>query len=137
MFAIVAVGSILTLLTVLRDPPWLLGTTTGFGGWESEAGGGRYRWMRGHASFFVPSDSRVVVVPLRTTFDAPSDWSVTASITIDDRPADRVVLSDPAWRRIVLGMPPRGGRRTRRIDIRVSRMRDDNRGAQVGEIEVR
>jgi hypothetical protein len=130
--AVIVVGA----LAYLRDPPWLLTTTSGLGDWQSDAGT-RFRWMGGHASFFVQSDRQVVIVPLRATFDRPADWPIVATVTIDDRPADRVVLSDSAWRRCILRMPRGASRRTRRIDIRVNRMRDNARGAQVGEIEER
>ena len=124
-------------LAYLRDPPWILSMTSGMREWESDAAGARFRWMGGHASFFVPSGAQAVMIPLRTTFENTSDWPITATITIDDRPADRVVLSDPAWRWSTVRLPPAGSRRARRIDIRVDRTRDDNHGAQIGEIQVR
>lgn len=124
-------------LAYLRDPPWILSMTSGLREWESDAAGVRFRWMGGHASFFVPAGAHSVQIPLRTTFDSPSDWPIAAAITIDDRPADRVVLSDPGWRWSTLRLPPAGSRRARRIDIRVDRTRDDNHGAQIGEIQVR
>jgi hypothetical protein len=85
----------------------------------------------------VQSDRQTVIVPLRATFDRPADWPIVATVTIDDRPADRVVLSDSAWRQSILRMPLRSNRSTRRIDIRVDRLRENARGAQVGEIEER
>ncbi len=90
--------------------------------------------MGGHASLFVPSDARLISIPLRTSFDAPDDPPITVSITIDDRPVDRVVLTDPQWRLSTVRLPPKGSRQVRRIDIRVDRTRDDNRGAAVGEV---
>jgi hypothetical protein len=95
-------------LAYLRDPPWLLATASGLRGWGTDRDGTRYRWTGGHASFFVPA--------------------------IDDRPADRVVLADDSWRRLVVRLPPQGTRRVRRIDILLDRTRDGNRGVQLGEI---
>jgi hypothetical protein len=34
-------------------------------------------------------------LPLRTTFDRPDEWPIAVSITLDDEPADRVVLATP------------------------------------------
>jgi hypothetical protein len=121
----------------LRDPPWLLDTTSGMRGWETDGKVTRFRWMGGHASLFVPSDARAIEIPVRTTFDQAGDWPVTVSVTIDDRPSDHVVLSDPQWHSIVLRLPPPGSRRVRRVDIRLDRTRDDNRGAAIGEVRIR
>ena len=121
----------------LRDPPWILSMTSGMRAWETDPAGARFRWTGGHASFFVASDARAVEIPLRTTFDGVSEWPITAVITVDDRPADRVTLRDPSWHRSVLRLPARGSRRARRIDIRLDRTRADNRGVQVGEVVVR
>jgi hypothetical protein len=75
-------------------------------------------------------------VPLRTTFN-PGEPPITATISIDDRPVDRVTLADPQWRFSTVRLPAKGTRRARRIDIRVDRTRDDNRGAAVGEVILR
>jgi hypothetical protein len=47
------------------------------------------------------------------------------------------VLGDPEWHSVILRMPAPGSRKVRRLDIRVDRTRDDNRGAAVGEIRIR
>ena len=124
-------------LTYLRDPPWLASSTSGMRGWEADADGTRFRWMGGHASLFVPSSARAIEIPLRTTFDQRGDQPITVSVSIDDRAADQVVLADAAWHSIVVRMPLPGSRKFRRIDLRVDRTRDDNRGAAVGEVSVR
>jgi len=114
-----------------------LSTTSGMRGWEVDANGARFRWMGGHASLFVPSSAHTIEIPLRTTFDQPGDWPITVSVSIDDRRADRVVLGDATWHSIVVQMPTPGSRKVRRIDIRLDRTRDDNRGAAVGEVGIR
>ncbi len=124
-------------LIYLRDPSWLLSTTSGMRGWEADANGARFRWMGGHASLFVPSSAHTIEIPLRTTFDQPGDWPITVSVSIDDRRADQVVLADATWHSLVVQMPSPGSRRARRIDIRLDRTRDDNRGAAVGEVGIR
>jgi hypothetical protein len=127
---------VLAALAYLRDPPWLLEMSSGLREWERAADGTRFRWAGAHASFFVPSTAGRVRIPLRTTFDRPGEWPISVSITIDDQPADRLVLSDPGWRESVLRLPPARGRRVRRLDIRADRARDDNRAVQVGEVSV-
>jgi hypothetical protein len=136
LVAIAAIGAV-AALAYLRDPEWLIRVESGFREWETTADGTRYRWTNGHASFFVRSDAIEVGIPIRTTFAAPSDGPVTMSLAIDDRPADQLVLTDEAWHRVTVGLPPIGGRRVRRIDIRVDRTRSGNRGVQVGEVQVR
>jgi hypothetical protein len=130
--AVIVVGA----LAYLRDPPWLLQTESGFRGWESDEAGARFRWMNAHASFFVRSTATSVTIPLRTTFTG-GDWPITVTVSIDDRLADRLELTDGAWHHSELRLPPPGGRRVRRIDIRASRSRPDDRTLRVGEIEVR
>jgi hypothetical protein len=133
---LVVLGVILSLavplLAYLRDPPWLLATASGFGGWERGTDGTRFRWMGGHASFFVPSDARGVELPVRGAV-VGEGWPVTVSVSIDDRPADRIVLSDGEWHSMMLRLPPPGRRRVRRVDIRLDRTRDEDHGAAIGE----
>jgi hypothetical protein len=93
--------------------------------------------MGGHASFFIPSAAHVAEIPLRTTFNAPGEWPVAVTIDVDDQRADRIVLSDGAWRLAVVRLPAHARRRVRRIDIRVDRTREDNRGAAIGEMRLR
>jgi hypothetical protein len=124
-------------LAYLRDPPWILSMTSGMRRWETDAAGARFRWMGGHASFFVPAAAHAVEIPLRVTFDGPGDWPVVVTIALDDRFVDRIVLADDGWRYSVVRLPAPGSRRARRIDVRVDRTREDNRGAAIGEIRVR
>ena len=131
-----ASAAVIAALAYLRDPPWLIEMDSGFRGWEIAEDGTRYRWTDGHASFFVRSDASAVEFPVRTTV-SPSDHPVTVSLTIDDRPADRLVLSDAGWHRVRLTLPPRRNRRVLRIDIRVDRTKAGNRGIQVGQLQDR
>ena len=134
IFGVLAIAALAGALAYLRDPPWLIHQDSGFRGWESGPDGMRYRWTGGHASFFVPADANAVTIPMRTTFASPADPPLTVTITIDDRSADRVTITDPAWRTIVLHMPPGARRRVRRIDLRLDRTREGNKGVQVGEM---
>jgi hypothetical protein len=124
------------LLAYLRDPPWLERVESGFHRWQTTPEGGRYRWTTGHASFFVPATAAAIVIPARTTFDDVNDPSVLVSVEIDGRPADEFVLKDDDWVERRIRMPLPGPRRVRRIDLRVDRLREGNRGAQIGEIVV-
>jgi hypothetical protein len=123
-------------LAYLRDPPWLLTMSSGLRDWETAPDGARFRWAGPHASFFVPADARDVRLRLRTTFDRPGEWPIAVSISIDDEPVDRLVLSDPSWRESVVRLPARGSRRVRRVDVRADRAREDNRAVQLGEVTV-
>ena len=134
--ALMLAAALAWALAYLRDPPWLLHMTSGMRGSETARDGARVRWMGGHASFFVPSQAHAVILPLRTTFDDDGDWPVTVTISLDDRTVDRVVLADASWQRRIIPLPAPGGRRTRRIDIRVDRTRSDNRGAAIGAIAI-
>ena len=129
---------VVAALAYLRDPPWAAGMTTGLAEWRTDDQGVRFRWAGSHASFFVPSGAAEVTIPLRAPFDSPNDWSITATISIDGRPADRITFEAPsAWRRLTLRLPPPGGRRHRRINIRLDRTRAGNHGVMVGEVLVR
>lgn len=132
----VTLVAIVAALAYLRDPPWLIGISSGLARWQIDSPGVRYRWMSGHASFFVPSDAGVVEIPLRATFPSPGDWPIAATISIDDRVADRIVFTDETWRTSVLRLPPPARRRVRRIDIRADRTRPDNHSLQVGQVRL-
>jgi hypothetical protein len=125
-----------SILAYLRDPAWLATVESGFHRWQVGADGTRYRWTDGHASFFVPAFAKSVTLPLRVTFEQPGDPPVLVNVALDDRPADAFELRDDRWveRRII--MPPPAGRRHRRIDIRVDRLRAGSRGVQLAEIVV-
>jgi hypothetical protein len=124
-------------LGYLRDPPWLARVTSGFDDWRTDAGGTRFRWMSAHGSFFVPADAKVIEIPLRTEFGAADDPPIAARISIDDRAAAYVELTDPSWRTAFVRLPAPGSRRLRRIDIQANRTRRDDAALQVGEIRVR
>jgi len=125
---------IVAALWYLRDPAWLSSYSSGLHPWEQAEDGRRVRWTKGHASFFVPSDARRVTLPLRSLKDNPADWPITVTVTIDDRLAERLTLHDETWRELSLRLPPPGGRRWRRIDLKLDRVRSRLRGVQLGEI---
>jgi hypothetical protein len=125
------IALVVAALAYLRDPPWLLRVTSGLGAWETDRDGTPYRWTTGHASFFVPSAAEVVTFRLRAPKEDPRDWPITATITIDDRPADVIKVNEDEWTPVRLRLPARTVRSTRRIDIKVDRVRSQNRGVQL------
>jgi hypothetical protein len=110
--AIVVFFAVVSLLAWLRDPAWLAGMESGFGRWERATDGVAYRWTAGRASFFVPADLKAIEIPLRLPLQ-PGDWPAVVTISIDDRPADRVVMSEDGWQTRHVLLPPRGSRRLR------------------------
>jgi hypothetical protein len=134
VWSFVIAAALVGTLAYLRDPPWLIGYTAGLRGWERRAGEPPYRWSGGHASFFVRSAAGAVEVPLSTTFDASDARPMTVTVSIDDRVAARLVLTDAAWHRVRVPLPQPGGRRVRRVDVRTNVTRDDNHGVRIGEV---
>jgi hypothetical protein len=133
---IVYAAVLLAALAYLRDPPWLISVTSGLTGWETDDAGVRYRWTRGRASFFVPADSGAVVLTMRSARGSPADWPITATITIDDRPAQIVTFPDEGWREVKLRLPRPGSRDVRRLDIRLDRLRARQLGIQLQEVRL-
>jgi hypothetical protein len=137
--ALACMALTVALLWYLHDPPWVAQTTTGFHRWEERPPGMRFRWTNGHASFFVPSDARVLALPLRGAFPGPNGGPVVVKMSVDDRWLADIVLDDPdVWERMQLPLPRRPThRRFRRIDLRVDRVNPNgNLGVQTGEISV-
>jgi hypothetical protein len=130
--AIVAVLLAATLW-YLRDPGWIAGQTTGLWAWEQDAVGTRYRWASSHASFFVPSDASKARFRIATTFDARDRDPLLVTVSVDDVRAARLMLTDVGWHDVIVTLPPRGSRRERRIDVRTSGSREDNRMIQISE----
>jgi hypothetical protein len=56
------------------------------------------------------------------------------TVSVDDRVAARLVLTDAGWRHVLVALPPPGSRRVRRIDVRTSVTREDNHGVRIGEV---
>jgi hypothetical protein len=135
--AAIVVVALAGALAWLRDPPWVADMTTGMQAWTHDADGTRVRWLGGRSSFFVPAGARAVRLPIRTTFDEPGDWPIRVTLSLDGRPAERLILRDAAWHMVEIRLPPPGSRRHRRIDIHLDRLRAEGRGALLGEVELR
>ena len=127
----VGAGLLVAALGYLRDPPWLVHVTSGLTRWETDSDGTRYRWTGGHGSFFVPSSRESVTFRIRAPKEDPRDWPITATITIDDRPADIIKVGEESWSTVRLRLPARADRKVRRIDVKLDRVRSGNRGVQL------
>jgi hypothetical protein len=133
-----ALAGVAALGWYLYDPPWIGGVTSGFGRWQNDGEGRRFRWTLGRAAFYVPREATSLKLPLRAAFPAPSAGAVRVSISVDDRQLTETTLDNPdAWVTTAVPLPARGTRRRfRRIDLHISRtVGDDMRGVQVGEVE--
>ena len=126
----------IALLAYLRDPPWLAQLSSGFGAWRADPEGFRYRHMAGRASFFVPAAAIRVTFRVRAPFTSPADWPIAATFSVDDRPAERLVLTDGTWRRVTIELRRPTRRRVRRIDIHADRTRAWYHGLDVSEFEL-
>ena len=104
----IAAAAVLAIaaLAYLRDPPWLISQATGLRRWEQQPGTPRYRWSGAHASFFVRADAGAFDIPLSSTFDARDDRPMMVTVSVDDETAARVVLTDAAWKRVRITLPP-------------------------------
>jgi hypothetical protein len=105
-------------------------------GWQTTAGGRRYRWTGGHASFFVPSDAGSVAIPVATTFQPGDSEPMVVTFSVDGTRAARLLLTTAEWQQVTLPMPPRRSRHVRRVDVHTSPTREGNHGVQLGEVKV-
>jgi hypothetical protein len=133
-----AVGGILIagVLWYLRDPSWIASQTTGLFDWEQAADGTRFRWAAPHASFFVPSDASEAHLRIATTFDEHGAEPMLVTISVDDVRTARLVITDAAWREVIVPLPPQGSRHERRIDIHANPTREDNRAVRLGGVNL-
>jgi hypothetical protein len=128
-------------LAYLRDPPWLLQVTSGFGTWQEDETGRPCRWTtRSHASLYVARDAALVTLPLRLGLARADGLPVEADLAIDGRVFSTIVLDDPLrWIPVTFTLPSRlSPRRAVRVEIVVRRLlRRGNLGVQVGEPIIR
>jgi len=122
-------------LVYVRDPPWLGRLTTGFGSWE-QAEGIRFRWMGGRASFFVPSGSTKIEIPLQAPIRSTGGDPFVVDVRVDDKPAAEVIMRDEGWTTATIVVPPIATRRRfRRIDVFANRTWGERSlSVRVGEV---
>ena len=137
---IVSALAVVAALAYLHDPPWLEGVTAGMRPWEQDPPGTLFRWTMGRATFYVPTNASTITVPMRSLFPGPNGAPVQVELRDDGRLLATVELAMPdEWVRQTLPFKPyTGGRRLRRIDLRVSRVVPPfNLGVMTGRVEVR
>jgi hypothetical protein len=112
------------VLGYLHDPPWMGGVTSGLRPWEQDPPGTFFRWTYGRATFFIPSNVATMTVPLRAVLPGPNGTPVRVEIRDDGALLGTIELTEPdAWVRTTLTLKhSAGGRRFRRIDLRISRV---------------
>jgi len=102
--------------------------------WQPEVDGFRYRLAGSTSSVFLPSEARVIVVPLRSVNIAPQ---VRVEILLDGRPADVVNVTSDRWQFLRLQMPQgREVPRFRRLELRVTPA-GDSPVLMIGKVEPR
>ena len=137
----VAVGALAAILTLeyLRDPGWLINQSSGFHDWETDDQGTPFRWIGGHAFFFVSSAATTIEIPLRALFRTGLTRPFVVRVTINDRQAAKIRLVDENWShaRIPIGRPVGANRRVVRIDLRVDHVWADGAlGVEVGAVRI-
>lgn len=89
----------------------------GLSPWQDAVDGVRYRLAQAASSVFVPSDARMVVVPLRA---APSRPDLRVELLLDGRPADVVTVSSERWQLLRIQIPQeRRAPRFHRLELKV------------------
>lgn len=131
-------------LAFLHDPPWIADTTAGLRPWEKDESGALYRWTTGRATFYIPSRTTIMTLPIRPTPPMGAD-PIAIDVRVDDRLVGTLALGDAqhpnlnAWTREEFQLPrERTWRRYRRVDLRVRRILGlFNLGVQLGPVETR
>ena len=140
LLAAIAAVAFVAALAYLHDPPWIGGVTSGLRPWEEDPPGTLFRWTAGRASFYVPATASSLIVPMRSVFPGPGGSPVQVQVRDNGKLLGTVELSSPdAWARPSFQLTrSAGGRRFRRIDLRVSRvMPPFSLGVMTGEVVVR
>ncbi|HEY1909542.1 MAG TPA: hypothetical protein VGG73_01355 [Vicinamibacterales bacterium] len=111
-------------LAYLYDPPWIVDVTSGLRAWEEDPPGTRFRWTTGRGTFFIPSSSTEMILPLRAVFPGPNGTAVNVEVRGDGKLVGTIALTNPdEWVRARLSLRPSTSRRRyRRIDLGVSRV---------------
>jgi hypothetical protein len=135
---VLSMAALVSVLAYLRDPAWLIRVSSGFGRWQQDRAGTRFRWTRGRASLFVPADARLVRVPLRALHRTAEHQPFLVRIDVDDRFAHLITLPDERWTEAEVSIVPAHElwpRRVVRLDLHVDHTWSDRGlGVQVGEV---
>ena len=93
--------------------------TYGFHNWELEGDERRVRWTGRRATFFVRANVERVTIPIRALLVQP-DWSFNVEVRVDGRLAERVTITDDAWREIRLELLRRQESHYPRFDLDIT-----------------
>jgi O-antigen ligase len=107
----------------------------GLSPWQSEVDGIRYRLAGSTSSVFVPSDARLLTVPLRSVSTTPE---LRVEIRLDGRPADVVNVVSDRWHYLRIGMLREGDApRFRRLEFRTAPSSGAAPVLMIGKVEPR
>jgi len=107
----------------------------GLSPWQDAIDGVRYRLARSSSSVFVPSDARLIVVPLRATASNPE---LLVHMLLDGRPADVVTVSSERWQLLRIQIPQeRHAPRFHRLELKVDGAAADTDLLMIGKVEPR
>jgi O-antigen ligase len=107
----------------------------GLSPWQDAIDGVRYRLAQATSSVFVPSDARLIVVPLRAAASRPE---LRVQMLLDGRPADIVTVSPERWQLLRIQIPQeRRAPRFHRLELKVDGAPADTDLLMIGKIEPR
>ena len=107
----------------------------GLSPWQSAIDGVRYRLAQPTSSVFIPSDARVIVVPVRA---ASAHSELRVRMSLDGRPADVVTVFSDRWLSLRLQVPQdRRAPRFRRLELRVDGVTTSDDVLMIGKVEAR
>ena len=131
------IAALLLALAAFFDPPWVAGTTEGLRAPETDDRGVTFRWTTGHATFYVPTSARQLILRL-SSGPLINGRPAIVRLSIDDGPVANVTMTDPAaWQVVTVFVPQRRTlRRSRRVDLHVNRtVGESNLGVRVSAVE--
>jgi len=103
--------------------------------WQNAIDGVRYRLAQSTSSVFIPSDARVIVVPLRAT---SAHHELRVRMSLDGRPADVVTVFNDRWQSLRIQVPQeRRAPRFRRLELRVDGIAASDDVLMIGKVEAR
>jgi O-antigen ligase len=107
----------------------------GLSQWQAAIDGVRYRLAQPTSSVFVPTEARMIVVPLRSRSTGPD---LRVRVTLDGRPADIVTVPSDRWQPLRLQVQQdRRAPRFRRLELQVEDAAAGDEVLMIGKVEAR
>lgn len=121
--------------------------TAGFFNWQESRRGPRFRWTGAQAMFYVPGNTRAILVPIGGPPRGLSSGHTEVRLSLDGKVVNRVSLEEDEWVTVRMLIPEsKSGARFRRVDLQVfptwtpdgARPEGERRigGVRVGDVEV-